>query len=40
MSESKQLLSIVTWRYRRIGLEVGVVVFEGQGVEKLYVLVE
>jgi len=30
----------VAWRERRVGLEVEVVVFERQGVEKLYVLVE
>jgi hypothetical protein len=38
--ESKKNLSFVTCRERRTGLEVEVVVFERQGVEKLCVLVE
>ena len=39
-NKSERKLSFVTCRVRRTGLEVEVVVFERQGVEKLYVLVE
>jgi len=39
-TESTKKLSIVTCRERRTGLAMEVVVFERQGVEKLYVLVE